>query len=160
MEASGTGNMKLALNGALTIGTMDGANVEMHEQVGDENIFIFGLRADEVDIRRAKGINGRSVVESSPALMGVVNALLAGSFSQGDHDRYKPIVDSLMGNDYFLVGTDFDSYVQAQQNVSNLWLTRKRWTEKAIINSVSMGWFSSDRTIRDYARDIWKLPVN
>jgi glycogen phosphorylase len=160
MEASGTGNMKLALNGALTIGTMDGANVEMHEQVGDENIFIFGLRADEVDIRRAKGINGRSVVESSPALMGVVNALLAGSFSQGDHDRYKPIVDSLMGNDYFLVGTDFDSYAQAQQNVSNLWLTRKRWTEKAIINSVSMGWFSSDRTIRDYARDIWKLPVN
>ena len=160
MEASGTGNMKLALNGAMTIGTMDGANVEMLEQVGADNIFIFGLLANEVEARRAKGINGREIVESSPALLGVCNALLAGTFSQGDHDRYKPIVDSLMGNDYFLVGSDFDSYAQAQQNVSNLWQKRKNWTEKTIINSVSMGWFSSDRTIRDYARDIWKLPVN
>jgi glycogen phosphorylase len=160
MEASGTGNMKLALNGALTIGTLDGANVEMLEQIGADNIFIFGLTAAEVEARRAKGIDGRSIVESSSALTGVLNALSAGTFSQGDHDRYRPIVDSLLGNDWFLVGSDFDAYAQCQQKVSNLWAEKKRWTEKAIINSVSMGWFSSDRTIRDYARDIWKLPVN
>ncbi len=160
MEASGTGNMKLALNGALTIGTLDGANVEMLEHIGAENIFIFGLTAAEVEARRAKGVDGRAVVESSPALQGVVQALLAGTFSHGDQTRYRPIVDSIMGNDFFMVGSDFDAYAKAQNQVSKLWSDKKRWTEKAIINSVSMGWFSSDRTIRDYARDIWGLPVN
>jgi glycogen phosphorylase len=160
MEASGTGNMKLAMNGALTIGTMDGANVEMAEQIGKEHMFIFGLDAHQVEERRAKGVNGRAVVEASPALQGVVNALLAGTFSHGDGDRYKPIVDSLMGNDWFMVGSDFDAYAACQSNVGRLWADKKRWTQAAIINSVSMGWFSSDRTIRDYAREIWKLPVN
>jgi glycogen phosphorylase len=160
LEASGTGNMKLALNGSLTIGTMDGANVEMLEHIGADNIFIFGLLADEVEARRAKGIIGHEVVASSLALQGVVNALLAGTFSQGDQGRYKPIVDSLLGNDWFLVASDFDAYAAEQQKVSDLWAYKKRWTQKAIINSVSMGWFSSDRTIRDYAREIWQLPVN
>jgi glycogen phosphorylase len=160
LEASGTGNMKLALNGALTIGTMDGANVEMLEHIGADNIFIFGLLADEVEARRAKGINGRDVVAASQSLQGVVNALLAGTFSHGDNDRYKPIVDTLVGNDWFLVASDFDAYRTSQNSVSKLWGQKKLWTEKSIINSVSMGWFSSDRTIRDYARDIWQLPVN
>jgi glycogen phosphorylase len=160
LEASGTGNMKLALNGALTIGTMDGANVEMLEHIGADNIFIFGLLADEVEARRAKGINGRDVVAASQSLQGVVNALLAGTFSHGDNDRYKPIVDTLLGNDWFLVASDFDAYRTSQNSVSKLWGQKKLWTEKSIINSVSMGWFSSDRTIRDYARDIWQLPVN
>jgi glycogen phosphorylase len=160
MEASGTGNMKLALNGSLTIGTMDGANVEMAEHIGAENLFIFGLTAEEVDARRARGVDGRQVVAASPALQGVLDALLSGTFSQGDRERYKPIVDSLLGNDWFMVASDFDAYVKAQQNVSKLWSEKKRWTTTAIINSVSMGWFSSDRTIRDYARDVWKLPVN
>jgi glycogen phosphorylase len=160
LEASGTGNMKLALNGALTIGTMDGANVEMLEHIGAENIFIFGLLADEVETRRAKGVDGREVVASSQSLQGVVNGLLAGTFSQGDTTRYKPIVDALLGNDWFMVGSDFDAYRTAQNNVSTLWGRKKLWTEKSIINSTSMGWFSSDRTIRDYAREIWQLPVS
>jgi glycogen phosphorylase len=160
MEASGTGNMKLALNGSLTIGTMDGANVEMADHIGAENLFIFGLTAEEVDARRARGVDGRQVVAASPALQSVLDALLSGTFSQGDRERYKPIVDSLLGNDWFMVASDFDAYVKAQQNVSKLWSEKKRWTTTAIINSVSMGWFSSDRTIRDYARDVWKLPVN
>ncbi len=155
MEASGTGNMKLALNGALTIGTLDGANVEMLEHIGSDNMFIFGLTADDVEVRRRNGINGRAVVESSPALKDVVESLLQGAFSQGDTTRYRPIVDSLLGNDWFLVGTDFDSYAASQADVAKLWHNEKDWTEKAILNSVSMGWFSSDRTIREYARDIW-----
>ena len=159
MEASGTGNMKLALNGALTIGTLDGANVEMLEHIGTDNMFIFGLTADDVEVRRRNGINGRAVAESSPALKDVVESLLQGAFSQGDTNRYRPIVDSLLGNDWFLVGTDFDSYAAAQADVAKLWHNEKDWTEKAILNSVSMGWFSSDRTIRDYARDIWGVPA-
>ena len=159
MEASGTGNMKLALNGALTIGTLDGANVEMLEHIGTDNMFIFGLTADDVEVRRRNGINGRAVVESSPALKDVVESLLQGAFSQGDTNRYRPIVDSLLGNDWFLVGTDFDSYAAAQADIAKLWHNEKDWTEKAILNSVSMGWFSSDRTIRDYARDIWGVPA-
>jgi glycogen phosphorylase len=159
MEASGTGNMKLALNGAMTIGTLDGANVEMAEHIGRDNIFIFGLNASQVEQHRANGVNGRAIVEASPALKDVLDSLSAGTFSQGDRDRYKPIVDALTGNDWFMVASDFDAYAEAQRSVSNLWHDKKLWTEKAIINSVSMGWFSSDRTIRDYARDIWMVPA-
>jgi glycogen phosphorylase len=160
LEASGTGNMKLSLNGALTIGTMDGANVEMAEQIGAENMFIFGMSADEVTAARAAGVNGQLVVESSPALQGVIDALEAGTFSQGDTTRYRAIIDSLLGNDWFMVASDFESYRAAQQNVANAWTSEKNWTRLAIINSVSMGWFSSDRTIREYARDIWNVPTD
>ena len=159
MEASGTGNMKLALNGALTIGTLDGANVEMLQHIGADNIFIFGLTADGVEVHRRNGVNGRAVVDASPGLKDVVESLLQGVFSHGDTTLYRPIVDSLLGNDWFMVGSDFDAYAQAQAAVSTLWSDEKDWTEKAILNSVSMGWFSSDRTIREYAKDIWGVRV-
>jgi glycogen phosphorylase len=152
--------MKLALNGALTIGTMDGANVEMAERIGKNNMFIFGLDAHDVAQRQTQGVNGREVVASSPALQGVVDSLLAGVFSHGDGERFRPIVDALYGNDWFMVASDFDAYAVAQSSVDKLWADKKRWTEVAIINSVNMGWFSSDRTIRDYAREIWNIPVN
>jgi glycogen phosphorylase len=160
MEASGTGNMKFALNGALTIGTLDGANVEMREHVGADNIFIFGLTADEVDATRMRGVDGRKVVESSAALKAVLQALSAGEFSKGDASLYRPIVDSIYNGDWFMVGSDFDSYVQCQRKVDGLWLHQRDWTHQAIQNSVHMGWFSSDRTIREYARDIWNVPTN
>jgi glycogen phosphorylase len=160
MEASGTGNMKFALNGALTIGTLDGANVEMREHVGADNIFIFGLTAAEVDARRLKGIDGRAVVEASPILKAVLTALAKGEFSEGETSRYRPIIDSVHNGDWFMVGADFDAYGQSQRKVDDLWKNQRDWTHQAIQNSVHMGWFSSDRTIREYARDIWNVPTN
>jgi glycogen phosphorylase len=160
MEASGTGNMKFALNGALTIGTLDGANVEMREHVGADNIFIFGLTAAEVEARRAKGIDGRAVAESSAALKAVLQALNQGVFSNGNTTLYRPIVDSIYNGDWFMVGADFDAYAACQKNVSRLWENQRDWTHQAIQNSVHMGWFSSDRTIREYARDIWNVPTS
>jgi len=159
MEASGTGNMKFALNGALTIGTLDGANVEMREHVGFDNIFIFGLNADEVAARRAKGIDGRAVVEQSPKLKAVLQSLSIGEFSTGDCALYRPIVDSIYNGDWFMVGADFDSYAATQRKADALWANQRDWTHQAIQNSVHMGWFSSDRTIREYARDIWNVPT-
>ena len=160
MEASGTGNMKFALNGALTIGTMDGANVEIREHVGADNIFIFGLTADEVDAQRLKGINGHAVVESSAALTDVLQALSRGEFSKGDTTLYRPIVDSIYNGDWFMVGADFEAYAACQRKVDILWQNQRDWTHQAIQNSVHMGWFSSDRTIKEYAREIWNVPVN
>ena len=160
MEASGTGNMKFALNGALTIGTLDGANVEMREHVGAENFFLFGLDAHEVEARRKSGVDGRALLEDTPALKRVCEALLSGRYSDGDTQRYRPIVDSILNGDWFMVGSDFAAYAAAQDKVSSLWAKPDDWTRTTILNTVRMGWFSSDRTIRDYARDIWKLPVN
>jgi starch phosphorylase len=160
MEASGTGNMKFALNGALTIGTLDGANVEMREHVGADNIFIFGLTAPEVDAKRSKGVNGRMVVESSPSLKAVLQALSSGEFSKGDTGLYRPIVDSINSGDWFMVGSDFDAYAACQRKVDVLWRNQRDWTHQAIQNSVHMGWFSSDRTIREYAREIWNVPTD
>jgi starch phosphorylase len=159
MEASGTGNMKLALNGALTIGTLDGANVEMSEHIGNANMFIFGLTAEEVEARRRKGVSGREVVAASPALSDAVEFLLNGGLSHGDRDRYRPIVDSLLGNDWFMVASDFNAYADCQAKVSALWSDQKSWTQMAIVNSLNMGWFSSDRTIRQYATEIWSVPA-
>ncbi|MBG1232153.1 glycogen/starch/alpha-glucan phosphorylase [Aestuariivirga litoralis] len=160
MEASGTGNMKFGLNGALTIGTLDGANVEMRDHVGAENFFIFGLEAHEVERRRAKGIDGHGVVENSPRLRAVLRELSKGTFSAGNFQQYNAIADSIYHGDWFMVGQDFDGYVEAQEAVSKAWLQPKDWTRMTIRNSVNMGWFSSDRTIREYARDIWKVPTN
>ncbi len=159
MEASGTGNMKFALNGALTIGTLDGANVEMREQVGADNIFIFGLTADEVERQRKKGVDGRAVVASSKALGAVLRSLALGDFSKGDGNLYRPIVDAIYNGDWFMIGSDFDAYAQTQQKVSELWRKPNDWTHQAIANTVHMGWFSSDRTIREYAREIWNVPT-
>ena len=159
MEASGTGNMKFALNGALTIGTLDGANVEMMDHVGRDNIVIFGLTAEEVEARRREGADPRAVIEASPDLRGVLDALASGVFSPGDINLYRPIIDSIAYNDWFMVGADFDAYATAQREVATIWRRSQDWTEKAILNTVNMGWFSSDRTIREYARDIWNVPV-
>ena len=159
MEASGTGNMKFGLNGALTIGTLDGANVEMREHVGADNIFIFGLTAAEVEAKRRANVDGHAVVESSPALRAVLQALGHGLFSAGDTSLYQPIVNSIYNGDWFMVGSDFDSYALAQDNVAKLWKNQKGWTYQAIQNTVHMGWFSSDRTIREYAKEIWNVPV-
>jgi glycogen phosphorylase len=159
MEASGTGNMKFALNGALTIGTLDGANVEMREHVGADNIFIFGLTAAQVEAKRRTRVDGHAVVESSPALRGVLQALGQGDFSGGDTNLYQPIINSIYNGDYFMVGSDFDDYALSQDKVSKLWGNQKDWTYQAIQNTLHMGWFSSDRTIREYAREIWNVPV-
>jgi glycogen phosphorylase len=160
MEASGTGNMKFGLNGALTIGTLDGANVEMLEHVGADNIFIFGLTANEVTERRRAGVDGHSVIESSPHLRDVLKALGQGVFLNGDTTLYQPIVNSIYNGDWFMVGSDFDEYSKTQSKVSDLWLNQHGWTYQAIQNTVHMGWFSSDRTIREYAKEIWNVPVS
>ncbi len=159
MEASGTGNMKFALNGALTIGTLDGANVEIREHVGADNFFLFGLTAEEVDARRRQGVDGSAVVAASPRLRAVLRSLEQGLFSKGDVMLYQPILDLIHSGDWFMVGSDFDNYVETQGKVSDLWQDTGSWTAKAIQNTVHMGWFSSDRTIREYARDIWNVPV-
>jgi starch phosphorylase len=158
MEASGTGNMKFALNGALTIGTMDGANIEIREHVGPENIFIFGLTAEQVAGRR-HDLSAHAAVAASPALAQALQSVASGVFSPEEPERYQELVDSLMGHDNFLVTADFDSYVDQQGAVDTLWQDRARWWEAAIHNTAGVGWFSSDRTIAQYANEIWGVPV-
>lgn len=159
MEASGTGNMKMALNGALTIGTLDGANVEIKDQVGDDNIFIFGLTADEVEQRRIAGVDETGSIRNSQHLGEVLDAVGSGVFSPDEPDRFRPLVDALRHHDYFLVTTDFDAYWDAQRKVDARWNDRSAWWKSSIINTANMGWFSSDRTISEYAKDIWNVPV-
>jgi starch phosphorylase len=160
MEASGTGNMKLALNGALTIGTLDGANIEIRDHVGAENITIFGLTASEVAERRQKGLNSREIINASPHLREVLESLAAGAYSPEDVHRYRPIVDPLYDNDWFMVTADFEAYWEAQRSLDAVWRTPDEWTAKAIRNMANVGWFSSDRAIREYARDIWNVPTS
>ncbi|MBA1204885.1 glycogen/starch/alpha-glucan phosphorylase [Pseudomonas capeferrum] len=156
-EASGTSNMKFGLNGALTIGTLDGANVEMSEQVGTENMFIFGLTAQQVEARRRSGDFGAaSAIAASHRLNDVLQAIRSGVFSPDDPARYTALVDSLVDHDRFLVCADFDAYWDAQQRVEDLWHEPQAWWRTAVLNTAHMGWFSSDRTIREYATDIWK----
>jgi starch phosphorylase len=159
MEASGTGNMKLALNGALTVGTLDGANVEIRDHVGKDNIFIFGMTADEVAARRAGGKRGRTAIEASPVLPGVLDAVGSGHFSADDPNRFSDIVGGLYDHDYFMVAADFDSYHARQNEIDEVYGDRARWFCSAVLNTAYMGWFSSDRTIRGYAGDIWNVPV-
>ena len=159
MEASGTGNMKLALNGAITIGTLDGANIEMLEQVGAENMMIFGLTAQQVAEKQQARIAGAFFVENSPRLSRVVQSLAAGEFSPDDPGRYAPLVQSLLAYDRFMVAADFDAYWDAQRKLEALWEKPSEWWRAAILNTARMGWFSSDRTTREYARDIWHVPV-
>ncbi|ADH89855.1 glycogen/starch/alpha-glucan phosphorylase [Ancylobacter novellus DSM 506] len=159
MEASGTGNMKMALNGALTIGTLDGANVEIKEHVGDDNIFIFGLTADEVEERRRTGIGEMEAIRASEHLGEVLDAVGSGVFSPDEPDRFKPLVDALRHHDYFLVTSDFDAYWDAQRKVDARWLDKAAWWTSSAINTSNMAFFSSDRTITEYATDIWHVPV-
>ena len=160
MEASGTGNMKLAMNGALTIGTLDGANIEIKDAVGDENIFIFGLTANEVAEHRAKGHQPSEIISHSPHLKAALDAIAGGTFSHGEPSRYHSFVDSLSQSDWFMVTPDFGPYSVALNQVDQLWRNPAEWNRKALLNVASMGWFSSDRTIREYARGIWGVETN
>ena len=159
MEASGTGNMKLALNGALTIGTLDGANVEILERVGAENIFIFGLTTDEVEARRRDGLDAQHTIDGSSDLRGVLDAVGSGVFSPDEPDRYRQLVEDITHRDYFMVSADFDSYAATQRRVAALWRDRSAWWKASVSNTANMGWFSSDRAIREYCDDIWNVPV-
>ncbi len=159
MEASGTGNMKFALNGALTLGTLDGANIEILERVGDDNMFIFGLTADQVASRRGLGIDSTDVIAASPILAEVLSSVEAGVFSPDDRDRYRGLVTSLRYHDHFLVCADFDDYYAKQRTIGDLWRRPNEWWQAAILNTANVGWFSSDRSIRDYASGIWNVPT-
>ena len=157
-EASGTGNMKLALNGALTIGTDDGANIEIREQVGDDNIFIFGLDASEVMAQRVAGYQPLRIYEHNPRIKAVLDTIAGGQFCEEEPGRHRALVDSLLwGGDHYLLLADFDSYVAAQSRVDALYRDRAAWAKKAIANVAGMGLFSSDRTIAAYAREVWGI---
>jgi len=157
-EASGTGNMKLALNGALTIGTLDGANIEIRDEVGEENIFIFGLRADEVSALLRDGYHPEVYMGASTNVRRVVDTIAAGHFSRGDKDIFRPIVSKLLSaSDEYVHLADLAPYLETQQRVDEAWLDRGQWNRKSLLNIARMGKFSSDRTIAEYARDIWKI---
>ncbi|WP_200910697.1 glycogen/starch/alpha-glucan phosphorylase [Sphingomonas sp. Leaf230] len=157
LEASGTGNMKFAMNGALTIGTLDGANIEIKDRVGDDNIFIFGMTADEVEAKRADGYDPRSVIDGSNELRQAVSAIASGVFSPDDKTRYAGLMGGLYDGDWFMLAADFDSYAAAQRAVDTRWNDRDAWVASTVRNVARVGWFSSDRTIREYAREIWTV---
>ncbi|HEX7902043.1 MAG TPA: glycogen/starch/alpha-glucan phosphorylase, partial [Planctomycetota bacterium] len=157
MEASGTGNMKFALNGALTIGTLDGANIEIREEVGADNFFLFGVTAEEATALKERGYDPVREIESSPRLAAAIRMIAEGVFSRGDRSLFRPIVDVLYGRDPFLVCRDFASYLEAQDKVDRTWHDAEAWARMSILNSAGMGKFSSDRTAREYAREIFKV---
>jgi starch phosphorylase len=156
-EASGTGNMKFSMNGALTIGTLDGANVEIREAVGPENFFLFGLTAEGVDDLKARGYQPRSYYESNPELHEALDLIGSGHFSNGDRDLFRPLVDSLLTRDEYLLLADYESYMECQDRVSRAFRDQKAWTRMSILNVARMGQFSSDRSIREYCSDIWQV---
>jgi starch phosphorylase len=156
-EASGTGNMKFALNGALTIGTLDGANVEIHEEVGAENFFLFGLTADEVEKTKARGYRPGHYYDQNPTLHEVIDFIASGALGQGDHELFRPIVEHLLNDDPFLLLADYQGYVDAQERVTTLWRDPQAWTRMSILNTARMGKFSSDRSIRDYCERVWNI---
>ena len=156
LEASGTGNMKFAMNGALTIGTLDGANIEIREEVGAENFFLFGLTAQEVEQKKAAGYNPRSWYEANAHLREIVDALAAGEFSHGDRALFQPLTDSLLTFDPYMLFADYQSYVDCQDRVDEAFRDADHWTRMSILNVARIGKFSSDRAIRDYCSEIWK----
>ncbi len=158
MEASGTGNMKLALNGAITIGTLDGANIEIREQVGADNMFIFGLTADEVAEHRKRGYSPSAVAAANPELEKTLSMIDAGFFTPGNLADGKPVVDRVLSEgEPFFVLADFDAYCVAQDAVDDLYLRPEDWVRRAVLNTLGMGMFSSDRSIREYAERIWRI---
>jgi glycogen phosphorylase len=159
MEASGTGNMKLALNGALTIGTLDGANIEIRDHVGAENIAIFGMEAMDVVVRRKQGLDSSDVIRKSPRLARAINSIGSGEFSPGEASRFESIAHALRYLDHYMVSADFDAYYEAQRGIDARWQVMPAWTRASILNVARMAWFSSDRTIREYAEEIWNVPV-
>ncbi|MGA7829649.1 MAG: glycogen/starch/alpha-glucan phosphorylase [Terracidiphilus sp.] len=155
-EASGTGNMKFAMNGAVTIGTLDGANVEIREEVGAENFFLFGLTAAEVEERKQEGYNPRAIFESNAMLKEVLDSLASGEFSRGDRTLFEPLIHSLLDRDEYMLLADYQSYIDCQDRVSAAYKDQEAWTRMSILNVARIGKFSSDRAIRDYCSDIWK----
>jgi len=156
-EASGTGNMKFMLNGALTIGTLDGANVEMAEEMGEDNIFIFGMTVADVDALQAKGYNAMDYYNSDPELKQVIDMIRDGFFTPGNEGEFKDLVDMLLYHDRFLTLADYRAYITSQEMVSQVYTDQSKWAEMAIYNIASSGKFSSDRTIAEYAREIWGM---
>lgn len=156
-EASGTGNMKFMINGALTVGTLDGANVEIREEAGAENFFLFGLTVEEVEALKASGYRPSDYIDSNDELAAVLNLIADGTFSHGDIEVFKPLVDNLRYDDPFLVCADYASYVECQSRVSAAWLDGESWTKMSILNTARSGKFSSDRAIAEYCDDIWKV---
>ncbi|MBD2428954.1 glycogen/starch/alpha-glucan phosphorylase [Phormidium sp. FACHB-1136] len=161
-EASGTGNMKFAMNGALTIGTLDGANVEIRDAVGAENFFLFGLTADQVVDLKAQGYNPYSYYQANPLLKDAIDLIASGHFSQGDGGLFKPLLDKLLYQDPYLLLADYQAYLDCQQSVGDAYSHTDSWTRMSILNAIRMGMFSSDRSVRDYCDGIWKaspLPI-
>jgi starch phosphorylase len=156
-EASGTGNMKFAMNGALTIGTLDGANVEIREAVGHDNFFLFGLTVDQVRATWAAGYNPRHLYETIPTLRSVIDALYSGQFSRGDRELFRPLLDSLLYQDSYLLFADYESYVRCQDQVAEAYRHQEAWARMSILNAARMGPFSSDRAIEDYCNKIWNI---
>ncbi len=156
-EASGTGNMKLALNGALTIGTLDGANIEIKDAVGEENIFIFGLTVEEVNALHAAGYRPAEYYERNPELKKVIDMIGSGFFSPREPDRFKPIVDNLLHGDRYMLMADYALYVEAQERVDRMYLDAEQWNRRAVLNVAHMGRFSSDRSIIEYTRKVWNV---
>jgi len=159
-EASGTGNMKFSMNGALTIGTLDGANVEIRDAVGAENFFLFGLTTDEIHALRRTGYRPYEHYEQNPSLKAALDLVASGHFSHGDSALFRPLIDSLLHHDDYFVLADFQSYIDCQKEVSQAWADPHHWAKMSILNTARMGYFSSDRTIRDYSRDIWRVEPN
>jgi starch phosphorylase len=157
MEASGTGNMKFAMNGALTLGTLDGANIEIRNCVGAENFFLFGLTEKEVAQKHHEGYRGRHVYENNPQVREVLELVASGLFSPENPNLYLPLIDNLLSEDRYLVLADFDAYTQAQQNIATAFQNPQAWWRMSILNVARIGWFSSDRTIGEYARNIWDI---
>jgi starch phosphorylase len=156
-EASGTGNMKFTFNGALTLGTLDGANVEIREEVGEENFFLFGLTAPQVEALKTHGYRPRDCFEQNAGLREVIEFIASGALAGGDRELFRPIVENLLHHDPFLVLADYASYLEAQARVSSLWSDPRAWTRQSILNTARVGKFSSDRSIRDYCRQIWNV---
>src|SRR4029453_4798731 len=156
-EASGTGNIKFALNGALTVGTLDGANVEIREEVGAENFFLFGLTAKEVTELKARGYRPGDYYAQNMALRDIIDFLASGAVARGDRELFRPIVENLLNDDPFLLLADYQAYIDAQERVSALWRDPSEWTRKSILNTARMGKFSSDRSIRDYCERVWNI---
>ena len=160
-EASGTGNMKFSMNGALTIGTLDGANIEIREEVGAENFFLFGLTAAEVMNLQQSGYRPWEYYQNNEELKAVIDLINSGFFAHGDPNLFRPLTDNLLSSDPFLVLADFAAYVECQKQVGRAYLNVDQWTKMSILNVARMGKFSSDRSIREYCQDIWNIqPVN
>jgi starch phosphorylase len=154
-EASGTGNMKFALNGALTTGTLDGANIEIRERVGAENFFLFGLTADQVFDLKEQGYDPMAYYSGNPELRQAIDSIALGTFSGGDRALFEPIIDSLLYYDEYLLLADYQSYLECQEEAARAYQDQEHWTRMSILNTARCGFFSSDRTMQQYSQDIW-----